>query len=57
MVKDDYESYCNVADRAASVKFQEMLLFFPQIPEPLSEGYFVTIQVFLCSDPSINLFC
>ena len=45
MVNDDYESFCNVADRAASVRFQEMHLFFPSTPEPLSEGYFVTIQV------------
>jgi hypothetical protein len=45
MVKDDYDTFCNVTDRAASVKFQEMLLLFPQTPEPLSEGYFVTIQV------------
>jgi hypothetical protein len=53
MVKDDYESFCSVADRAANVKFQELLLFFPQTPEPLAEDYFVTIQVRMPCDPCI----
>ncbi len=54
MVKDDYESFCNVDDRAASVRFQEMHLFFPKTPEPLSEGYFVTIQVRCTSGLAVN---
>jgi hypothetical protein len=45
MVKDDYEMFCNVADRAASVRFQEMHLFFPKTPDPLSDSYSLTIQV------------
>ena len=51
---DDYESFCNVDDRAASVRFQEMQLFFPKTPEPLSEGYFVTIQVRFTSGLAVN---
>jgi hypothetical protein len=45
LVKDDYETFCNVSDRAASVKFQEMHLFFSKTPDPVSDSYFVTIQV------------
>lgn len=48
MVKDDYEAYCDVADRAAGVKFQEMHLIFSKIPDPLADFYFITIQVCFC---------
>ena len=45
LVKDDYETFCNVSDRAASVKFQEMHVFFSKTPDFVSDSYFVTIQV------------
>ena len=48
MVKDDYEAYCDVADRAAGVKFQEMHLIFSKTPDPLADFYFITIQVCFC---------
>jgi hypothetical protein len=48
MVKDDYEAFCDVADRAAGVKFQEMHLIFLNIPDPLADVYHITIQVCFC---------
>ena len=55
MVKDDYDLFCNVADRAASVKFQEMHLFFSKTPDPMSESYFITIQVSLFDCDAVSV--
>jgi hypothetical protein len=57
MVKDDYDQFCNVADRAASVKFQEMHLFFAKTPDPMSDSYCITIQVSLLAMRHFHLLC
>jgi hypothetical protein len=54
MFKDDYEAFCNVADNAANVRFQEMILSFIKTPDPLADCYFITIQV--CSAKKIAFY-
>ncbi len=57
LFKDDWESFCNVGDRAANVKFQEMHLRFAQAPDPLAEQYFLTVQVCCVCDAAVCCLC